>query len=83
MVRPDSSILHTREVNGAVVVGIDLVDHVLKLRLAGILAERAHHGAKFFGGDLTYIATWSVSHSEWHTMDVVLVQGPNGAGQPP
>ena len=34
----------TWEVNGAVVVGIDLVDHVLELRLAGILAERAHNG---------------------------------------
>jgi len=34
----------TWEVNGAVVVGIDLVDHVLELRLAGILAERAHDG---------------------------------------
>ena len=77
------SIRRTREVNGAVVVGINLVDHVLKLRLAGVLAERAHHGAKFFGGDLTYIATWSVPHSEWHTMGVVLVQRPNGARRLP
>lgn len=35
----------TREINGAVVVGVHLVDHVLKLRLAGVLAERAHDGA--------------------------------------
>lgn len=35
----------TGEVNGAVVVGIDLVDHVLQLRLAGVLAQGAHDGA--------------------------------------
>lgn len=44
----------TREVNGAVVVGIDLVDHVLQLRLRGVLAERAHDGAQLLGGDLSY-----------------------------
>ena len=44
----------TWEVNGAVVVGVDLVDHVLQLRLAGILAERAHDGAELFGGDLAW-----------------------------
>ena len=43
----------TREVDGAVVVGIDLVDHVLELRLAGVLAERAHDSAELLGGDLT------------------------------
>jgi hypothetical protein len=32
----------TREVNGAVVVSVYLVDHVLQLRLAGILAEGSH-----------------------------------------
>lgn len=40
------------EVNGAVVVGVDLVDHVLKLRLRRVLAERAHDGAELLGGDL-------------------------------
>jgi hypothetical protein len=42
-----------REVDGAVVVSVDLVDHVLKLRLGGVLAERAHDGSKLLGGDLT------------------------------
>jgi len=43
----------TRKVNGAVVVSVHLVDHVLELRLAGVLAERAHDGAQLLGGDLT------------------------------
>jgi hypothetical protein len=42
----------TGEINGAVVVGVDLVDHVLELRLAGVLAEGAHDGAELLGGDL-------------------------------
>jgi hypothetical protein len=40
------------EVDGAVVVGVDLVDHVLQLAFARVLAEGAHHGAQFFGRDL-------------------------------
>lgn len=44
----------TRKVNGAVVVGVDLVDHVLKLGLGGVLAEGAHDGAQLLGGDLSY-----------------------------
>lgn len=43
----------TREVNSSVVVSIHLVDHVLELRLAGVLAERAHDSAQLLGGDLT------------------------------
>mmetsp|Transcript_5766 Transcript_5766/g.11783 ORF Transcript_5766/g.11783 Transcript_5766/m.11783 type:complete len:206 (+) Transcript_5766:195-812(+) len=39
------------EIDGAVAVGIDLVDHVLKLGLGGVLAEGAHHGAKLLGGN--------------------------------
>ncbi len=42
----------TAKVDGAVVVGIDLVDHVLELRLGRVLAERAHDGAELLGGDL-------------------------------
>jgi hypothetical protein len=57
----------TGEVNGAVVVGIDLVDHVLELGLAGVLAERAHNGAQFLGGDLTCDAASSVVQSSWGT----------------
>lgn len=41
-----------REVNGAVVVGVDLVDHVLQLGFRRVLAQRAHHGAELFGRDL-------------------------------
>ena len=43
----------TREVNCAIVIGIDLVDHVLELRLAGILAQRAHNGAELLRGNLS------------------------------
>jgi hypothetical protein len=43
----------TREVDSSVVVSIHLVDHVLELRLAGVLAERAHDSAQLLGGDLT------------------------------
>jgi hypothetical protein len=46
-------IAQTREVNSAVVVSVHLVDHVLELRLAGVLAERAHDSAQLLGGDLT------------------------------
>lgn len=63
----------TREVNGAVVVGIDLVDHVLELRLAGVLAERAHDSAELLGGDLTCSEAMSV-------VLVCVTQGRGGAG---
>lgn len=43
----------TGEVDGAVVVSVDLVDHVLKLRLAGVLAEGSHDSAQLLGGDLS------------------------------
>merc|ERR1719199_2199718 len=39
------------EVDGAVAVGIDLVDHVLQLGLSGVLAQRAHDRAQLLGGD--------------------------------
>ena len=32
-------------------VGVDFVDHVLKLRLCGVLTERPHDGAQLFSGD--------------------------------
>lgn len=41
------------EVDGAVAVSVDLIDHVLKLSLSGILAQRAHDCAQFFRGDGT------------------------------
>lgn len=39
------------EVDGAVAVGVDLVNHVLQLALGGVLAKRAHDGAQLLGGD--------------------------------
>jgi hypothetical protein len=46
-------VSRTREVDSSVVVGIDLVDHILELRLGGVLPKGAHHGAQLLGGDLT------------------------------
>jgi len=43
----------TWEVDGAVVVGVDLVDHVLELRLGRVLAQRSHDGAELLGRDLS------------------------------
>ena len=45
------------KVDRAVPVHVDLVDHVLQLRLGGVLPERAHDGAEFLGGDGA-IAIW-------------------------
>lgn len=44
----------TREVDGSVVVSIDLVDHVLKLRLGRVLAEGTHDSTKLLGGNLAW-----------------------------
>lgn len=32
-------------------VGVHLIDHVLQLCLSGVLPQRAHDCAQFFGGD--------------------------------
>jgi hypothetical protein len=45
----------TWEVNGAIVVGVHLVDHVLQLRFGWVLTQRAHDGTEFFGCDLTCV----------------------------
>ena len=45
-------MLRTGKVNRSVVVGINLVDHVLKLRLGRVLAKRAHHRAQLLSSDL-------------------------------
>jgi len=39
------------EINGAVAIRVDLVDHVLKVGLGGVLSQRAHDGAELLGGD--------------------------------
>ncbi len=36
---------HTWEVNGAIVIRVDLIDHVLQFGLGGILAQGSHHRA--------------------------------------
>lgn len=46
------TVAYTWEVNGAIVIRVNLVDHVLELGLAGVLAERAHDGTQLLGGDL-------------------------------
>ena len=53
----DQSYRRTREVDGAIVVGVNLVDHVLKLGLGRVLAEGAHNSTKLLGGDLAWIDT--------------------------
>lgn len=52
LVASDSKI-PTWEVDGSVVIGIDLVDHVLELRLRWVLAKGAHDSAQLLGGDLS------------------------------
>ena len=41
------------EIDSAVAVGIDLIDHILKFGLCGVLAQRAHDSAEFPRGDGT------------------------------
>ena len=43
----------TLEINGAIAIGVDLVEHVLELRLGGIEAEALHDGAELGDGDHT------------------------------
>lgn len=40
-----------REVDGAVAISINLVDHVLQLCLCWVLAQAAHDCAQLLGGD--------------------------------
>merc|ERR1719218_220464 len=40
-----------REVNGAVAISINFVDHILEFGLCGVLTKGSHDSAKFFGGD--------------------------------
>ena len=46
-------VVRTREVDSAVVVGVDLVDHVLQFGLGRVLTQGAHDSAELLGGDLT------------------------------
>lgn len=42
----------TREIDGAIVIGINFVDHVLEFRLGRVLAKGPHDGTQLLGGDL-------------------------------
>jgi len=66
----------TREVNGAVVISVNLVDHILKLGFGGILAEGTHDGAEFFRGDLACICNACQLLCRGMT---VIAQDPHGA----
>jgi site-specific recombinase XerC len=44
--------VRTWEVDGAIVISVNLVDHVLQLRFGGILAKGSHNGAELLGGNL-------------------------------
>lgn len=65
------------EVDGTVAVGVDFVDHVLQLRLSGVLTERAHDGA--WG----QTSEW-VSGREWswgQVSDNIGARGMGGGGK--
>ena len=57
---------HTREIDGAVVVSVNLIDHVLQLRLGRVLAQRAHNGTQLLGGDLACVVFVSVPVESGH-----------------
>jgi len=46
-----------REIDGAVAVSVDFVDHVLQLSLGGVLTERSHDSSELLSGDCA-IAVW-------------------------
>jgi len=39
------------EVDGAIAISVNLVDHVLQLSLGGVLSQRPHDGSELLGGD--------------------------------
>jgi len=43
------------EVDRAVTIGVDLIDHILQLSLGGVLTERSHHGTELLCGDVAII----------------------------
>lgn len=51
-----------REINGAIAVGIDFVDHILKFCFSRVLTERSHDGAELL--------------SEWSDTLVVMEPSP-------
>ena len=73
-----STSRHTWEVNGAIVVCVDLVDHILQLRLRGILTQRSHDCAQLLRSDLSYVAqgqidVWNIgSYQMWQARRIVI-----------
>ncbi len=47
-------LAHTREINSAIVISVDFVDHVLKLRFRRILTKRSHDSSQLLSSDLSY-----------------------------
>ena len=45
----------TWEVNGAIVISVNLVDHILQLGLGRVLAKGSHDGAQLLGSDLSCV----------------------------
>jgi len=55
-----------REIDSAIAIGVDLVDHILEFMLCGVLAQRTHHGAKLPRGDRTVtIYHRAIRHRLW------------------
>ena len=54
------------EINSAIAIGVDLVDHILKFSLCGVLAQRTHDSSKFPRGDRTVtIYHCAIRHRLW------------------
>ena len=62
-----------REIDRSITISIDLVDHVLKFRLSGILAQGTHDGPKLLGGDraIAVCKHEAISITFRHTTSVV------------
>ena len=45
--------MHTWEVDSAIVVSVNLVDHVLQFGFGRVLAKRSHNGAELLSSDLS------------------------------
>jgi hypothetical protein len=46
----------TWEINRAIVVGVNFIDHVLQFRFRRILAKRSHDSAQLLGSDLSCVS---------------------------
>lgn len=64
--------IHTWEIDSAIVICIDLIDHVLQLGFRWILAKRTHHRSQFLGGDLACHTLFSIDQRAFHLLLGVL-----------